>query len=132
MQDTLTIQYQNLATLAFPVVVTGNTRQSWDYSLDASATAREIDIPLVRSAVQVLLMVADVDCTVKTNSSGAPDDTKTLKANVPLLCALGALGFVGMQTAAAVFPTADITKIFVINTSSPLAAGTFRIRAIIT
>lgn len=73
-----------------------NTRSSsYEITADGSATREvpignaasdfQVDVNIDMSEMKSFLLKADVGMTVKTNSSGTPDDTFTLKAGVPLL-----------------------------------------------
>lgn len=44
-----------------------------------------INLPVDVSAVSVVAIVADKDCTLETNSTSTPTDTFALKANKPLI-----------------------------------------------
>lgn len=131
MTDTVTIQYVGTNTLSPSTLPTGATRISQDYSLPADSAAHEVDVALTRSAVQVLFILTDQNCTLKTNSSGSPADTINIVAGVPLLVGLAGKVPQGCSTAATFF-SADITKMFFINTSSGPTAGNIWIRAILT
>lgn len=65
------------------------------------------------SEIQLGFIRSDQDVIVKTNSSGAPDDTFALTANTPMLWFTGSP--VGTQ------PTADITSLYVTNSSGATA-----------
>lgn len=63
----------------------GTLEKRWDRSLSAGSTnileAATIDV----SEIQSYFFVADADVTLKTNSSGSPANTITLKAGVPIV-----------------------------------------------
>lgn len=79
----------------------------FDGTIAASQTNVEVSTPDVDlTTCTVMAIVADKDCTVKTNSTSAPDDTLVLKANIPLTWITGDL-------ADNKFLTADVTKWYV-------------------
>ncbi len=79
----------------------------FDGTIAASQTNVEVSTPDVDlTTCSVMAIVADKDCTVKTNSTSAPDDTLALKANIPLTWITGDL-------ADNKFLTADVTKWYV-------------------
>ena len=79
----------------------------YDGSIAASQTNVEIAIPDVDLATcTCMAIIADKDTTVKTNSTGAPDNTLSLKANVPLFWMTGDL-------AGNKFLTINVTKWYV-------------------
>jgi hypothetical protein len=71
----------------------------------AGATNIEFDVAVDVSAVKAAGIEASRDCTVKTNSTSAPDDTLSLVAGVPLIWVTG--------DAATFFLTADVTKFYI-------------------
>jgi hypothetical protein len=78
-----------------------------------TGTNTEVDITVDISTCKVMAIEADNDCTVKTNSTSAPDDTLALKARQPLIWADGDPS--GLQ-----FLTADVTKFYVTTTTATL------------
>lgn len=84
----------------------------FDGSVAASQTNLEIATPNVDlTTASVMAIVADKDCTVKTNSTSAPDDTLALKANIPLSWMTGDL-------AANKFLTVNVIKWFITTGAS--------------
>ena len=65
--------------------VTADSETNLDLAVDDGETALEANIAIDVSALASLYMAADQDITIKTNSSGSPDDTISLKANKPLV-----------------------------------------------
>lgn len=64
------------------IIVTGTDSVRWERSVADSVTNGELDIPEVTQAnITSLYLLSTQDVTLKTNSSGAPTDTITLKAN---------------------------------------------------
>lgn len=76
----------------FPI----GTNVEWDLNL--------IDI----SQIVLVAIEASTDTTVKTNSSGSPTDTLSLKANVPLIWQTG-------DPAGQMFLSGDATKFYITN-----------------
>lgn len=71
-------------------------------------TDAQYQFPLVRSKLRAMVMTASTDITIKTNSSGAPDDTITLKAGEVYDWDLDRDGLSGGLGKAACFITTDI------------------------
>jgi hypothetical protein len=66
-------------------VVTFDTPGGFQKTITAPQTNYVIDGPqLINADVQLLGFLASVDCVLHTNDNDAPDDTITLKANVPV------------------------------------------------
>jgi hypothetical protein len=61
----------------------GGTRVPIDLEVAASLTNHQCPLSFARSGAQLIYIVADGDCTLKTNSSGSPDDTINLLEGVP-------------------------------------------------
>jgi len=85
-----------------------------------SSTNVELKVPLLLAGLQCLVISAGVGMTIKTNSSGAPDDTLVLVANVPYVWRI--------DGGVANLITHDITSLFVTVAGS--VAGELRIEAI--
>lgn len=81
--DTVGISYQTPAGVAAAVTLSypGNTEQNVDETCNVNATT-EIDVTFIKANLQCLLLYCDQTITLKTNSSGAPQDTLNVKANV--------------------------------------------------
>lgn len=77
-------------------------------------TAFAINVALDVSACKGFAIVSDQDITIKTNSSGAPDNTLTLKANEPYIWS-------GANDPNAFLLTVDVTKFYVANSSGSTA-----------
>lgn len=71
--------------------------------------ALSIDI----SQVRLLAIKSDQALTIKTNNSGAPDDTLSLLAGIPRIFRAGEYD--------TIFLTADVTAIYVTNASGSVA-----------
>lgn len=65
--------------------ISANAVEIFDDTISANQTNAQVLTPDVDlTTCTVMAIVADKDCTVKTNNSTTPDDTLALKANVPL------------------------------------------------
>lgn len=65
------------------------------------------------SQVQIIIISSDKALTIKTNNSGAPDDTLELVANVPYVWHVGAYAAFALGT--------DVTVLYVTNASGSAA-----------
>jgi hypothetical protein len=65
---------------------------NYDNSLGVVAD-QATGIALTIANVRSLVIVADQDCTLKTNSTGTPQETLALKANVPVVWDANMPGF---------------------------------------
>lgn len=93
-----------------------------DQAVAALASNQLVQLTLDLSQLKFLLIVATKDMTLKTNSSGSPQETKTLTANVPILWYTGCGYTIGSLFAG------DVTKFYVSNPGS--VAGILRIRSL--
>jgi hypothetical protein len=73
--------------------------------IPANTTNGEADIVVTVANVKAAALVADKDCTIKTNSTSAPDNTFAMKANQPLIWA--------KDDPIALFLTVNLTKLFI-------------------
>jgi hypothetical protein len=102
--------------------------QEHDYNLQSdvpvagAAVDAEVDVGIIVAQAKSILLLADQNMTLKTNSSGAPTETVTLAANKPRVWQTGG-------PFAAIFAS-NVTKLFVTNTSSPQTAGTLKVRVL--
>lgn len=95
----------------------GDSEQEITTDLESAATVTvaadetnfEIDLTVTLANAKAIGLVADQDCTVKTNSSSTPDDTITLKADQALV-------WCENDPADTKFLTEDLTKIYVTTT----------------
>lgn len=83
-------------------------------TIDASTTNKLIDIALDVSEIQSIVISSDVTLTVKTNSSGSPDDTLTITGGKPYIWTVNSYDTCLLTT--------DVTKIYVTNGTSGDAA----------
>src|SRR5258708_4168787 len=120
MTHSITRQYSTAGTsLIGTKAISGDTEQNSDITLAPSATNVELDFAFVGSKVLALGILCVGDCVIKTNTTGGAD-TVTLTAGQVTLCASNAEVLL-------LFPTADVTKLFLTST----AGGVFSIRALI-
>ncbi len=124
--DTVSISYQTPAGVAAAVTTayTGNTEQNASSLCNINATT-EIDVTFIKANLQSLLLYCDQTITLKTNSSGAPQDTLNVKANV---------AFVWNTDLASIFTcpfSNNVTKFFVVGASANVnATCTFNFRSV--
>lgn len=83
-----------------------------DYTVAISQTNKELDLSFLFAQVAAYEIVADFALTLKTNSTGSPDETISLAAGVPIK-------YDGTGTS--VFGH-DVTKIYATNASGVNAA----------
>ncbi len=101
------------------IVRTSEGWESMDIPLAASATPLHIDLDFLPAGVKGFQLLSTVNCTLKTNSSSAPDDTIPLRAGEPL-------PWVENWFYDNPF-TENVADLYAVNTSSPLAAGVLTI-----
>ena len=110
----LTYGWQYLSSsLGYTIAKTGSSETSLSESVATGQTAFLINVAIDVSEVKALFIVSDQDVTVKTNSSGAPDNTISLLANRPLSW--------DPNSYFANLLTVDVTKIYVANASGSAA-----------
>ena len=101
------------------LAVDGDTEINADVTLAASSTNVELDVAFTRASVKSLGIICSAACTVKTNSSGAPQETITLVAGLPQICKTNA-------EVVAMF-AGNVTKLYL----SCAAGGSFSIRMLL-
>lgn len=89
--------------------VTNEGEKNIDRTIATGTTNLQIDLAFVRSRLKSILILSNVDVTLKTNSSGSPDDTIALTANNPLIYRSD--GYLAVPF------SADVTTIYVTNSS---------------
>lgn len=57
---------------------------NWDVVFATGASPKEIDTPVTQAHIQSLLLWADKDCTIKTNTASPGTDTIELSAGIPI------------------------------------------------
>jgi len=92
---------------------TGSGTIAVDDTIANGQTAFRINVAIDVSAVTAISILSDQDITVKTNSSGAPDDTFTLQGGQPYTWHNESLHTFILGT--------DVTAIFVANASGSTA-----------
>lgn len=97
-------------TLSKQITVQSGGEKNLDETIPGSTTDQLVDFDMDVSQMKGLFIVADQDCTIKTNSSGSPVNTITLLANVPFVWVAGDAAL--RDTGGAVITT-DITKLYV-------------------
>lgn len=65
--------------------ISADSESRLDVLVSDGATALQINVAIDVSALKALFICADQDLTIETNSSGSPDDTLEIKADVPLV-----------------------------------------------
>lgn len=91
------------------ITETGDGEERRDIPLTALQANKEVALVLEVAAIKSLFMLATGGCTIKTNSSSAPDDTITLAAGQPLAWS-PSMSFDNPLTA-------DVTALFITDTS---------------
>ena len=89
--------------------ITADGETNLDVAVPDSSTDLQANLAVDISELQSFYMSSDRDLTVKTNSSGTPDDTIALKANKPLIWTPNC-GFSNPFSA-------DLTALFLTNAS---------------
>lgn len=109
-------------SLAANKAYTGDLQSSINQAVASDASELEVIVAIDVSEVEVFYMKSDVDLTVKTNSSGAPDDTIVLVANVPYEWTVDSYDSFLLST--------DVTSLFLTNDSNPATAGTLELEVL--
>lgn len=99
----------------------GESQASVQTTIADGATDQEILLAIDISATKLVVFKSTQAVTVKTNSSGAPDDTLALTANIPMIWREGDYN--------AIFLSVDVSSIFVTNASG--SDATLQVLAII-
>ena len=123
MAFTKRIKYSVLGdgeSFEYEATYSGGSAVRLQEAIAGSSTNVELAFALLLAGLQCLVISSNVAMTIKTNSSGAPDDTLALVANVPYVWRIGG----GVNN----LITQDITALFVTVAGS--TAGELRIEAI--
>lgn len=75
----------NAGLLQQAVSLTGQLEQNLTFSLAGSTTNELHALAFTTTKLQLFLCISDQDITLKTNSSGSPQDTITIKAGIPFI-----------------------------------------------
>jgi hypothetical protein len=119
LSDVIQVSTETTAT-------TGQQAIEADQPLAASATPLAMDTAFSPDKAKAALFIADVNCTVELQDVNAAEVVMiTLVANEPFVWHPGLNPPVAVIDA---LGDADIESLEVINTSSPLTAGTLKIR----
>lgn len=89
---------------------TASNATAVDESVSANQTNYQINVAIDVSEIESLYIVADQACTLKTNSTSAPDNTISLLAGVPLEWQSNSYYSCPL--------TADVTKVYITNTTA--------------
>ena len=103
-----------LASRSRSQALTANRIQDIDLTgasaIPDSTTNQLLNVAWVRAQLAGIYIVSDQVVTIKSNSSGSPDDTLVLAANVPV-------HWYPARYHTKPFATADVTKLYVTNAS---------------
>lgn len=102
-----------------PVELTAGSKQAVEETVNGSTTDQQVNVAFDNTLLKSIWICADVDMTLKTNSTSASIKTFTLKANVPVLWESSS-GYYANPFSAAV------TNFYATNAGS--TAGVLRIR----
>ena len=83
--QTLQVKTDANASLSGTQTEVGGTELVIDTTVAASQTDSLIACAFDKDTLRSVIIVADKDCTLETNSGSAPGNTIALKANVPLI-----------------------------------------------
>lgn len=100
------------------ITLTGGTEVNLDLSVAGSTTNQLHTIAIAVAGLQDVYMVSDQALTIKTNSSGSPQETITLAAGQPLVWYAGC----GLTTPFA----GNITALYITNGGTTAANFSFR------
>lgn len=99
--------YSNSLNVSSSETLEGDVEVAISQTITASAANVEVLVALDVSALQSIVIKSSTDCTVKTNSSGSPDDTLTIVAGVPYVWTINSYEANQIGT--------DVSKIFITN-----------------
>ena len=111
------------ASKSVSTVVTGDSAVRVQTLVASDATDALLTIGLDVDNIKALFIVSDQDLTIKTNSTGAPDNTIVLIADEPLVWNKFASG---SEYYTNLFAT-DVTKMYLTNDSDPAVAANLTI-----
>ncbi len=117
---TYTYSASNDANLSGSIAQTGDGSFSLTIALPTPTTNQEVDVSWTNTNLKSLFMLSDQTVTVKSNSSGAPDNTVTVTANVPAV-------FQASSGQTNPFLAANVVKLYVTNASGTAATLQLRI-----
>lgn len=102
---------------------TGDSEENLDVAVPANTTNKEYDLTCIAADLKSLVLYSDQAMTIKTNSSGTPQETIVLAAKSQLVW--------NTDSAMAKPFSANVTKIFVTTGAIPATAN-LRIRLLTT
>jgi hypothetical protein len=82
---TITWTSNNAGLLQSSVTLTGQEENNLGFSLPGSTTNELHSLAFLVAKLVLFLVYSDQDITIKTNSSGSPQETLTIKAGKPFL-----------------------------------------------
>ena len=87
---TITRQYKDQSTTAIQLAetITSDFEKNIDKSVSIGTDVLLSTIALTQANLKSVCISCDVDCTLKTNSSGSPQDTISIKAGQVLIWSL--------------------------------------------
>ena len=109
-------------TVSYAVTKTADGQASYSGSVVTATTNQEVSMAFTTTNVVAIYLYSSTDLTVKSNSSGSPDDTITLDGGVPLVWIKDSgitCPFAGSSGA--------ITKLYITNASGSTATVEFRV-----
>lgn len=124
MQHTINLTYQaGASTYSVQDTIESDGEVNYDSVPDIpdATTNKEVDVAFALAKLKAIYLYASQDVTVKTNSTGSPDDTISLVAEKPLVWYTGG-SFANPFTA-------DVTKLYITNASG--SDATVRLRALV-
>lgn len=80
---TKTWQGSNSLSLTKSVSFQASEELNFDFSLAANTTNQQVNLAFTKADLQSIFISSDQDITIKTNSSGSPQDTLTITAGNP-------------------------------------------------
>lgn len=83
IQKTYSFSGQASGSISGQTTDTGNTLTTTTATFPASSTNASLTLAFTKANLQSSFIVADQNCTIKTNSTGSPSETITLIANIP-------------------------------------------------
>lgn len=103
-------------TVSFGITADGEC--DYSFQVAADATAEEHVVEFTNAKLQQIFISSDQPITIKTNSSGSPQDTLNVAANVPFLWSAGggfASPFAGNVTALYIANPASVAANLVVS-----------------
>lgn len=85
VSHTLNLGWTNRSeTVSSPVTISSEGENNRDVNV-VGGVQLEVAMVFPFASLRSLFILSDADCTIKTNSSGSPGNTLTLKAGLPLV-----------------------------------------------